>query len=129
MFNFIEILVVYLLVFFLFISNKVLFDTKTKIVLREKVPSTKNRSNTEKGFHIEENLNIEKKNEPEPLSEKEQRIYYFCRFLMNIIISLSVFFGAMYIILSKEYDEESQKWAFGAVGSIIGFWARPEGTK
>lgn len=48
------------------------------------------------------------------------------RTIMMIIISLAVLFSSLYIILSGDYDEGSQKWAFGSVGSIIGFWLRPE---
>ena len=33
--------------------------------------------------------------------------------------------ASLWIILSNRYDEDVQKWAFGAMGSILGFWLRP----
>lgn len=47
------------------------------------------------------------------------------RIFMEIVVSLTVLASALYIILSGNFDEGSQKWAFGAVGSIIGYWLKP----
>lgn len=46
--------------------------------------------------------------------------------LMMVLISILVLCSSLFIIISGNYDEGSQKWAFGAVGSIMGFWLRPE---
>ena len=46
--------------------------------------------------------------------------------IMMIVVSLIVLGGAMYVILSQQYDDGTQKWAFGAVGSIVGFWLKSE---
>jgi hypothetical protein len=46
--------------------------------------------------------------------------------IMMILVSILVLGSSLYIILSGNYDSENQKWAFGAVGSIMGFWLRPE---
>ncbi len=46
--------------------------------------------------------------------------------VVMIIISLAVLGSSLYIILSKGYDEGTMKWAYGVVGSILGFWIRPE---
>ena len=43
---------------------------------------------------------------------------------MMILISLLVLSSSLYIILSGHYDDGSQKWAFGTVGSIMGFWLK-----
>ncbi len=43
-----------------------------------------------------------------------------------VIVTLAVLASSLYIILSETYDEGSQKWAYGMVGSIVGFWLRPE---
>ncbi len=48
--------------------------------------------------------------------------------VMMVLISLLVLGSSLYIILSGQYDSENQKWAFGVVGSIMGFWLRPEKT-
>lgn len=44
------------------------------------------------------------------------------REIMQIIISLVVLVASLYIILSKKYDNDVQKWAFGAIGTVIGYW-------
>ena len=45
--------------------------------------------------------------------------------IMQLIMSL-VFGGAsLYVVLSKKYDEATQKWAFGTIGLILGFWLKP----
>jgi len=48
------------------------------------------------------------------------------RTIMMIAVSVLVLCSSLFIILSKGYDLESQKWAFGVVGTIVGFWLRPE---
>ena len=44
------------------------------------------------------------------------------REVMQIIISLVILGAALYIILSKKYPDDVQKWAFGAIGTVIGYW-------
>lgn len=46
------------------------------------------------------------------------------RFLISVVVSGVVLLTAIYIILSKEYGVESEKWAFGAVGTIVGYWLK-----
>jgi xanthine/uracil permease len=48
------------------------------------------------------------------------------RTIMMVAVSLLVLGSSLFIILSGQYDNESQKWAFGVVGMIVGFWLRPE---
>ncbi len=48
------------------------------------------------------------------------------RTIMMIVVSVLVLGSSLFIILSGHYDNENQKWAFGAVGTIVGFWLRPE---
>lgn len=38
------------------------------------------------------------------------------------LLSLLVLLSALYVILSKSYNSDSQKWAFGAVGTVLGYW-------
>ena len=45
--------------------------------------------------------------------------------IMMVIVSLLVLGSALFVILSNRYDSGSQKWAYGVVGSIIGFWLKP----
>ncbi|TBW03654.1 hypothetical protein E0E52_14555 [Azotobacter chroococcum] len=48
------------------------------------------------------------------------------RTVMMIAVSILVLCSSLFVILSKQYDGESQKWAFGVIGTILGFWLRPE---
>lgn len=48
------------------------------------------------------------------------------RYVMMVLVSLAVLGSSLFIILSGQHDSDSQKWAYGAVGSIVGFWLRPE---
>ena len=43
---------------------------------------------------------------------------------MMVFVSVAVLCSALFVILSGRYDDASQKWAFGSVGTIVGFWCR-----
>jgi hypothetical protein len=42
--------------------------------------------------------------------------------LMPALVSLALLGGALYVILSKRYSNETSKWAFGTVGTVAGYW-------
>lgn len=43
------------------------------------------------------------------------------QFLLSVIL-----LGAgLYVILSKQYDASDKHWAYGIVGTLVGFWLRP----
>ena len=42
--------------------------------------------------------------------------------LMAIVVSVAVLGASLYVILTKKFSPESDKWAYGAVGTITGFW-------
>ena len=42
--------------------------------------------------------------------------------IMPIIVSLVVLVAALYVILSGEYSDEVQRWAFSVIGIILGYW-------
>ena len=46
------------------------------------------------------------------------------RFFMSIVVSLAVLGCAVFVILSKNYDSSAEKWAFGSVGTVIGYWLK-----
>jgi hypothetical protein len=46
------------------------------------------------------------------------------RDLVAPIISLLVGLASLFIILSRKYKAESEKWAFGTLGTILGFWLK-----
>ena len=41
---------------------------------------------------------------------------------MPVLISLVLLAAAVWVILSGRYGDATQKWAFGAAGSILGYW-------
>jgi carbon starvation protein CstA len=43
---------------------------------------------------------------------------------MPVIVSLLVLLTALYVILSNDRSGDAQKWAFGAVGMILGHWLK-----
>ena len=48
--------------------------------------------------------------------------------IMAMLVSLVVLFAALYVILSKSYESDTQKWAYGVIGLVVGFWLRHEKT-
>lgn len=42
--------------------------------------------------------------------------------IVQIAITFIVLAAALYIILSKKYPDDTQKWAFGIIGLIVGYW-------
>ena len=44
------------------------------------------------------------------------------RQVMQIILSLVIVGAALYIILSGDYAGDTENWAFGSVGTILGYW-------
>ena len=40
---------------------------------------------------------------------------------LTVVVILALGGAALYIILSRTYDESHQKWAYGVLGSILGF--------
>ena len=42
--------------------------------------------------------------------------------VMSVVVSLVLLAGALYVVLSGTYDQDTQKWAMGIVGMIVGFW-------
>ncbi|HIE05527.1 MAG TPA: hypothetical protein EYP58_01870 [bacterium (Candidatus Stahlbacteria)] len=43
---------------------------------------------------------------------------------VSLIITFVILGAGLYIILSPGYDGSVKKWAFGAVGAIIGYWLK-----
>ncbi|MCR4299294.1 MAG: hypothetical protein NUV75_11210 [Gallionella sp.] len=46
------------------------------------------------------------------------------RIAMMVLVSFVVLFGSLYTILSGAYPDATQKWAYGSVGTILGFWLK-----
>ena len=46
------------------------------------------------------------------------------RFYVSICLSVLLTFSALYIILSQNFKDPDTKWAYGIVGSMIGYWMK-----
>ncbi|PYE52063.1 hypothetical protein [Deinococcus yavapaiensis] len=44
------------------------------------------------------------------------------KFLFTMVISLIVLVSSLFVVLSKRYPADAQKWAFGSLGTVIGYW-------
>jgi hypothetical protein len=44
------------------------------------------------------------------------------RTVMAPLVSVTVLLACLYVILSGGYRPDGEKWAFGSIGTIIGFW-------
>lgn len=59
------------------------------------------------------------------LSEQKKRIDSVAgvdRDTIRMAVSLIVLLTSVYVILNGKYKAESEKWAFGSVGTIVGYW-------
>jgi Fe2+ transport system protein B len=46
------------------------------------------------------------------------------RGIVSPVVSMLVSLASIFIILSKKYKAESEKWAYGSLGTILGFWLK-----
>lgn len=79
------------------------------------------------------NLSIENWDDPgpSPIPEIVQHTKFWDkhRITMPVFISVAVLLSGLYMILSGEYPEPDKKWAFGMIGTIVGYWLKPPETK
>jgi len=59
--------------------------------------------------------------DPEISTPKCQRPAYP---VLRSIGTLAVLAACLFVILSAGYDPNSKNWAFGTVGTILGFWLK-----
>jgi hypothetical protein len=48
----------------------------------------------------------------------------FASFWVRVVISAIVLLAALYIILSRKFATDQEKWAFGVIGTILGYWLK-----
>ena len=44
------------------------------------------------------------------------------KFVITAAVSLVVLAASLFVILSKRYTTADTKWAFGTVGTLLGYW-------
>ena len=45
-------------------------------------------------------------------------------FLVRLGISVVLLVAALFVVLSGSYDDSFNKWAFGIIGIVVGYWLR-----
>jgi hypothetical protein len=45
-------------------------------------------------------------------------------FISRAVVSVVMLTSGLYVILSGRYPDATQKWAFGMVGLVAGYWLR-----
>jgi hypothetical protein len=46
------------------------------------------------------------------------------RLTISVVISLIILLAALWVILSNRYPPKVEHWAYGIIGTIVGFWLR-----
>ena len=41
---------------------------------------------------------------------------------MPVVITFALLGASLWVILSRRYNDANQKWAFGVIGTIVGYW-------
>ena len=62
------------------------------------------------------------KRTPRDISSAKAFLPPFSKRVMAGLVTIAVLGSSLYMILSGAYDESSTKWAYGSVGTIVGYW-------
>jgi hypothetical protein len=58
---------------------------------------------------------------PEPATSLS---YALCA---QLVISAVLLVAALFVILTKKYPPQDKHWAYGALGTVVGFWLKAPG--
>ncbi len=47
------------------------------------------------------------------------------RLVMQIAISTVILGAGLWVILSGHYNADAERWASGAIGTVMGYWLKP----
>ncbi len=97
-------------------------DIKTKVPV---VKGTKIDPKVQQEIDTVKNEISDLTNKIQGLSEKKmkiEKVAYLDKESLRGLLSLLITIASLFIILSKSYHAESEKWAFGAIGTVMGYW-------
>jgi hypothetical protein len=57
-------------------------------------------------------------------SDQPRLIAPLASLIMQVVLSLVVIGAGLYMILSGRYDASNQHWAYGIIGTVVGFWLK-----
>lgn len=63
--------------------------------------------------------------QPLPVSDGQLHVAIIgpdSKLIMSFIITVLVLAACLYVILARKYTDADKKWAYGAIGTILGFW-------
>jgi hypothetical protein len=46
------------------------------------------------------------------------------RFYFSIVITLAILISSLLVILQGSYPDSTEKWAYGAIGTVSGYWLK-----
>jgi len=46
----------------------------------------------------------------------------------QLVISAVLLVAALFVILTKRYPAQDKHWAYGALGTVVGFWLKAPGV-
>jgi len=49
------------------------------------------------------------------------------RAAMPVVVTFVLLGASLWVILSRRYNDANQKWAFGVIGTIVGYWLNARG--
>jgi hypothetical protein len=49
------------------------------------------------------------------------------KFWVRVALSVVLLGGSLFVILSENYGDDVNKWAFGVIGTVTGYWFGQEG--
>jgi ABC-type multidrug transport system fused ATPase/permease subunit len=50
------------------------------------------------------------------------KLFGIRREIVAFVFSLVILLASLYVIINKKYQPNAEKWAFGSVGTILGYW-------
>lgn len=59
---------------------------------------------------------------PAPAPEVPAAVSY--PFVAQLVISAVLLIAALFVILTKKYPPQDKHWAYGALGTVVGFWLK-----
>jgi hypothetical protein len=60
-----------------------------------------------------------------PIGSAELGPSFAPRDIVQVIITVLLLGSSLYVILSRKYSAQDQNWAYGTVGTLLGFWLKP----
>jgi hypothetical protein len=58
-------------------------------------------------------------------SKFEDKLLNILKGQMRFFITCALLVGGLYVILSTYYTPDDKNWAYGTIGTLLGYWLRP----